>query len=774
MDAPNHALDPSSGSMYSNVGKRSIESMFANATEDFISSEKATKSLKLTRRSRFGEYTIELWYRRLNAFRKHTLGIDDADSTTPTGEEIERFISIISRHLKPCGGGVISFSTIRSGIDCLLKGCVFYHADFKVTAHEGSRIQSLVHTLVRNGTLTTDLKVEKQWIGSGLVAKLVDSTYKNALRNGTISWDLTLAKIQSIVLHAALGCRVGDVATSRYDDHDLPFLAYGDITMKLDGGSGVENICMSVLMRNIKGRKGISLLNSTKRFYSINSPLESIPLCPVKAIIIMALRFGNVKNANSIEELLLNTARRDDKTVQWKDPRRPILPSFTSGHIVLLDKPASSRQFNATLAEVSVRAGIVARITGHDLRRGSAQDIAAAAAKGIVPPLFQAEFAAKELLSHDYRTMFMGVTKRYIGPDQHDLWAPRVENKHIDIFTTPIVAPEVNIPIIQARQLPSAAVNSFCETYALDPTQRSQRLRATRKAKKAALDEWILKERSGEETGKGIADGDPHRESSFATPLSVPEDTVRTNSQCVDNSATSRSILEDTITTDCYSVGTCVTSPFLPADILTLDSYSIDTSDTSLFIPEDTVPAVSDNGEPHEADDTSGCVSILSSIMENEEASNEAREHDTEAMAMDMLLEVVSASQADQAPTEIPPPSQVGQPSLAQFPTLTSLDSRSKLDSHIQEKHKNDFNSTWCPVQGCKSARQFKSLFVLEEHFTKAHGKMSREEVQRLIEGTQERVDDSTALDDERGPTGRVDSSDFPGEAPKIFTNSRG
>ena len=655
-------------------------------------------------------------------------------------------------------------------------------------------------------------------------------------------------------------------------------------------------------------RRGISLLNSTKRFYSINSPLESIPLCPVKAIIIMALRFGNVKNANSIEELLLNTARRDDKTVQWKDPRRPILPSFTSGHIVLLDKPASSRQFNATLAEVSVRAGIVARITGHDLRRGSAQDIAAAAAKGIVPPLFQAEFAAKELLSHDYRTMFMGVTKRYIGPDQHDLWAPRVENKHIDIFTTPIVAPEVNIPIIQARQLPSAAVNSFCETYALDPTQRSQRLRATRKAKKAALDEWILKERSGEETGKGIADGDPHRESSFATPLSVPEDTVRTNSQCVDNSATSRSILEDTITTDCYSVGTCVTSPFLPADILTLDSYSIDTSDTSLFIPEDTVPAVSDNGEPHEADDTSGCVSILSSIMENEEASNEAREHDTEAMAMDMLLEVVSASQADQAPTEIPPPSQVGQPSLAQFPTLTSLEfvqqfsainvihnytisqptsrsfegllskvngnsrnnaslfllfckyrqkkgcmystprrvimdvheescakqqlqplkppkragremstllcpkescgknfstasnllrhvkehdwvnipcphkcnnekfysSRSKLDSHIQEKHKNDFNSTWCPVQGCKSARQFKSLFVLEEHFTKAHGKMSREEVQRLIEGTQERVDDSTALDDERGPTGRVDSSDFPGEAPKIFTNSRG
>ncbi|EMD91540.1 hypothetical protein COCC4DRAFT_69339 [Bipolaris maydis ATCC 48331] len=48
--------------------------------------------------------------------------------------------------------------------------------------------------------------------------------------------------------------------------------------------------------------------------------------------------------------------------------------------------------------------------------------------------------------------MLQGVTKRYMGPPQHDLWKPRVGNKHIDMFSTAMIAQEVNVPIVQSRQ----------------------------------------------------------------------------------------------------------------------------------------------------------------------------------------------------------------------------------------------------------------------------------------------------------------------------------
>ena len=121
------------------------------------------------------------------AFGKFTLEIDNGDSVTPTGGDIEKFLAVISKHLQPKGGGAISVSTIRNGISCILKGCVFYHRDFQVTAHEGSRIESLVQTLIQNGAITHSLKRERHWVGSVIITRLADSTYRDALQNGIVS-----------------------------------------------------------------------------------------------------------------------------------------------------------------------------------------------------------------------------------------------------------------------------------------------------------------------------------------------------------------------------------------------------------------------------------------------------------------------------------------------------------------------------------------------------------------------------------------------------------
>jgi hypothetical protein len=168
---------------------------------------------------------------------------------------MERFVSRIADHLVPIGGNVLSSRTIKVGISSLIKGAIFYYPDFKTTAHDGQRLDSLIQSLILDGKLTNDLKRERRWIGSYTVSEMIHAVYQDALRRGTIDWNITLVKIQSIVLHTALGCRTGDVSASRLDRHALPFLTYQDITMKLVGGNTIEHLTMMVRVRNEKGRK---------------------------------------------------------------------------------------------------------------------------------------------------------------------------------------------------------------------------------------------------------------------------------------------------------------------------------------------------------------------------------------------------------------------------------------------------------------------------------------------------------------------------------------
>jgi hypothetical protein len=88
-----------------------------------------------------------------------------------------------------------------------------------------------------------------------LVRKLSAGLFKNALTNGTINWDVTIAKSFSIVLTAALACRTGDITTAPLEEHDLPFLCYMDITLKFAKGNEFNNLVASRLIRNEKGNK---------------------------------------------------------------------------------------------------------------------------------------------------------------------------------------------------------------------------------------------------------------------------------------------------------------------------------------------------------------------------------------------------------------------------------------------------------------------------------------------------------------------------------------
>ena len=100
-------------------------------------------------------------------------------------------------------------------------------------------------------------------------------------------------------------------------------------------------------------------------------------ICPIKLLLIVALRLGNVQ-AVTVDEVLRNAAARNDKTIQWVHPKRPVLCAFGPGiSRVLADKPANSHQLSHTMAHAAPIAGfLTTTIRSHDLRRGTAQDAA--------------------------------------------------------------------------------------------------------------------------------------------------------------------------------------------------------------------------------------------------------------------------------------------------------------------------------------------------------------------------------------------------------------
>lgn len=90
--------------------------------------------------------------------------------------------------------------------------------------------------------------------------QMVTATLDKGRVEGVKSWHVTLVKVQSLVLIVALDCRAGDVSNGFGDRHELPSLSYGDLTIMLVGGDRIQDLRMTVQLRNNKGeRKAFTL-----------------------------------------------------------------------------------------------------------------------------------------------------------------------------------------------------------------------------------------------------------------------------------------------------------------------------------------------------------------------------------------------------------------------------------------------------------------------------------------------------------------------------------
>jgi hypothetical protein len=152
-------------------------------------------------------------------------------------------------------------------------------------------------------------------------------------------------------------------------------------------------------------------------------------------LLISAMRLGALQGP--IQDVLMRTADRRDKTLQWANGRgkSPVLCGFGTGEqLVIVDKPAMVDQLCDTVSHAGLLSGILKRILPHDLRRGSAKDIAKlpqdpTEATGLATDVVAAQ------LGHCNVTLSNGTTGKYVdGASTHGIWSKRVNASLQDPF----------------------------------------------------------------------------------------------------------------------------------------------------------------------------------------------------------------------------------------------------------------------------------------------------------------------------------------------------
>jgi hypothetical protein len=244
--------------------------------------------------------------------------------------------------------------------------------------------------------------------------------------------------------------------------------------------------------------RGDPFTNSSRKLAAIPAP-GLLLLCPIKIILIVALRLGAVR-AKSIDELLTQTAQRRDRTLQWVDSSRPVLPAINlGGSKVLPTVAANSKQLGPVLAAAALSAGVVGSVRPHDLRRGAAKDTSVAFRSVTTQGAAATLGEVQQVLGHSHESLQRGITQGYIGVAHVDNWAPRLAAQLDDPFSKPLMATtaveDIKSGVDRLTKTP-AEVTDLCVKYKLDPTKRSDRLKATRWGEQARLTSWSLTERN--------------------------------------------------------------------------------------------------------------------------------------------------------------------------------------------------------------------------------------------------------------------------------------
>ncbi|KAI0815833.1 hypothetical protein GGR55DRAFT_675446 [Xylaria sp. FL0064] len=415
-----------------NAGAKSIAKLEERAEEDRRASKEFQQSLKLTLGDPVSNYRLHLWVNRFQRFRSATLKVDR--KTTPTPAQVERFVLVVTDYMQSTTERTaISYATVQNFTYLIEEWAVFYFEDFKIQRRDRARIRSLLQGLLNDGTLTKEPVRDKHWVVTDAVQIMIQTLLQDAIKNGTPSWDIVIMRAVELLLQASCGCRAGEIRRSvLYTGRE--FLAWKHIVIWQTTKDGHDILKATITLAFVKGNKDSSARNREIVLSELSEPSLNC-LCPVKLLLIHALRTGAVPQTSWIE-LKNYISRNKKKTVKWLYPERPVICGAAAGPYTLdPDKPADAS-----------------------------------------------------------RAMDGGITRDYVGRNLNDPGEPRVlarlpgEGKHQLHFT--------ELPINQKR-LKVEEVTLECERQGADPNRTADRKRIAKLMRRNQTEDW--RTRTGEE-----------------------------------------------------------------------------------------------------------------------------------------------------------------------------------------------------------------------------------------------------------------------------------
>ena len=178
-------------------------------------------------------------------------------SRTPTPEDYLRFLSVVPDLVvgrNPLANGAMAWSTIKSAEWSLHHSPTFHYREWKLSKHDATRVDAMLHKLLKDGRVTKQPSIQKQWISAMLVRQMVGAIFRYAMTNSTRSWDVTIHKCLSLVLQAATCSRSGDTHQTEYYKEPV-HLRWEHVFVKIAGTLEKPSMRMLVRLFHSKGHK---------------------------------------------------------------------------------------------------------------------------------------------------------------------------------------------------------------------------------------------------------------------------------------------------------------------------------------------------------------------------------------------------------------------------------------------------------------------------------------------------------------------------------------
>ncbi|ATZ50664.1 hypothetical protein BCIN_06g01570 [Botrytis cinerea B05.10] len=422
------------------LGQRSIVKIIENAQELRVSSKKTSKQLSYGTGRQNTQDVKHRAVQRLNNFRTHSLKQVDL-KVAPSGEDMLRFMDSIIGVIVPNrrNKAVPNASTAAAMIQVLVEYSIFTY-NRSLTPQEKARIHTWYDDAKKNGRLTTGKWAERIRVGISTLSMMSKAWLSFHVKNGTISWDITIYKLFSVVLTSALACRVGDLARSTLS-YTLEYARWQDVEIAIPtdspGTIGWKDFEAQFTLRYTKFKRDTPRNNDIVYLSPLDDE-DTNHICPLTLMILHAMRHGLVMpvGATSLQEVIDYAAASESRAIEWVQPTYPLMASLAHSRLCL-EVPAQANQITQTVKLMGIMTGIIGTITGHSLRTGAARDVAHLPSK-VFDGVGITSSSVAAVLNHSTATFNRGISRDYAG-EQTAL----VFNARAKVMPTPRGLPKV-------------------------------------------------------------------------------------------------------------------------------------------------------------------------------------------------------------------------------------------------------------------------------------------------------------------------------------------